>query len=122
MNNLIYSTSTAQANMARTGKAGMLAVAAAIRPTFDPPTKNCSERICLDCVVAMANGEGCCEETDRCLHGLFDGVPLGDHPLGIGWPVAELTEDEGSEFYSPWKPCPGCGTTDAGTWGTVTYL
>jgi hypothetical protein len=61
-------------------------------------------RICQDCAQIVANGEDSCE--GPCEHGL--GLPA---MTALG-----LTEDNESEFYAPFRPCPGCGTTLAGTW------
>lgn len=61
-------------------------------------------RLCVDCAMILANGEDSCEEA--CTHGteLAPGACLTFDP------------DNESEFYVPWRPCPGCGTTLAGTW------
>jgi hypothetical protein len=62
-------------------------------------------RICQDCAFIVANGEDSCE--DPCEHG--KGLPVSVVLTGD-------TEDNESEFYVPWRPCPGCGTTLAGSW------
>lgn len=61
-------------------------------------------RLCQDCALVVANGEDSCEE--GCKHGT--GLPMGT--------VVEGGDDYDSEFYVPFRPCPGCGTTLAGTW------
>lgn len=67
-------------------------------------------RLCVDCVQIAANGEDGCEEA--CEHG--SRLPAGT--------VVDLTEDNDSEFYAPFWPCRGCGTTLAGTWGSYAVL
>jgi hypothetical protein len=62
-------------------------------------------RICVDCAAIVANGEDSCE--GPCEHG---------KGLAVGTVLTGDTEDNESEFYVPWKPCPGCGTTLAGSW------
>jgi RNA polymerase subunit RPABC4/transcription elongation factor Spt4 len=63
-------------------------------------------RICQDCALIVANGEDGCEDSDACPHG-----NVGPHASLSG-----DIEDNGSEFYVPWRPCPGCGTTLTGSW------
>jgi hypothetical protein len=62
-------------------------------------------RICQDCAFVTANGEDSCE--DPCEHG---------KGLSVHTVLSGDTEDNSSEFYVPFRPCPGCGTTLAGTW------
>jgi len=64
--------------------------------------------ICIDCAWVVANGECGCE--GPCDHGV--GLPVG----------MTVLSDKRHEFYKPFNPCPGCGTTDAGTWRGYTIL
>jgi hypothetical protein len=68
-------------------------------------------RICQDCALIVANGEDSCE--DPCEHG---------KGLSVHTVLAGDTEDNESEFYKPFRPCPGCGTTLAGSWFEASEL
>lgn len=67
-------------------------------------------RVCIDCALILANGEDSCE--GDCQHALS--LPIGA--------VLDHQEGEHEEFFKPWRPCPGCGTTLAGTWLTYAVL
>ena len=56
--------------------------------------------ICQDCAMIAANGEDGCEGT--C-----------DHGTGLAFHTAL---GDSVDFYRPFRPCPGCGTTLAGEW------
>jgi hypothetical protein len=60
-------------------------------------------RICQDCALIVANGEDGC-------------IGPCDHGLNLPASTALGGFDDESEFYVPFRPCPGCGTTLAGTW------
>jgi hypothetical protein len=64
-------------------------------------------RCCSSCAQVLANGEDSCDPGE---------CPHGDIPQGV------VTDSNEGEFHHPWKPCPGCGTTDAGTWPSYAVL